>query len=115
MANEEWGRVNNLGQSGVGQAEGPVMSQFRNGVFQLALRASQAAAVLGISETHLRQLVSEGKVHKPFRLGRNLVLFDAACLESDWDRMKEEAQALIPAITVGEAEQRSNPWDDVLL
>jgi hypothetical protein len=90
------------------------MSRFRDGIYPLALRASQAAAMLGISESQLRQWVMEGKVHKPYRVRKNVVLFDAVTLASDWDRMKDEAEALIPAIAPGEAGEAPNPWDDVL-
>ena len=97
-----------------GLAQGCVMSRFRDGIYPLALRASQAAAMLGVSESQLRQWVIEGKVHKPYRVRKNVVLFDAVTLASDWDRMKEEADALIPAIGQGETEEAPNPWDDVL-
>jgi hypothetical protein len=90
------------------------MSRFRDGIYPLALRASQAAAMLGISESQLRQWVMEGKVHKPYRVRKNVVLFDAVTLESDWDRMKDEANASMPAIAPGEIEEAPNPWDDVL-
>jgi hypothetical protein len=90
------------------------MSRFRDGLFPLALRASQAAAMLGVSESQLRQWVFEGKVHKPYRLRKNVVLFDAVTLASDWDRMKDEAEALMPAVEPAEAEEVPNPWDDVL-
>ena len=90
------------------------MSRFRDGIYPLALRASQAAAMLGISESQLRQWVMEGKVHKPYRVRRNVVLFDAATLASDWDRMKDEADIGIPAIAATETEEGANPWDDVL-
>jgi hypothetical protein len=90
------------------------MSRFRDGLFPLALRASQAAAMLGVSESQLRQWVFEGRVHKPYRLRKNVVLFDAVTLASDWDRMKDEAEALMPAVEPAEAEEVPNPWDDVL-
>ena len=90
------------------------MSRFRDGIYPLALRASQAAAMLGISESQLRQWVMEGKVHKPYRVRKNVVLFDAVTLASDWDRMKEEADAVTPVIALGEIEEVPNPWDDVL-
>ena len=90
------------------------MSRFRDGIYPLALRASQAAAMLGISESQLRQWVVEGKVHKPYRVRKNVVLFDAVTLASDWDRMKDEADASMPAIAPGETEEVPNPWDDVL-
>ncbi len=90
------------------------MSHFREGGYPLALRASQAAAMLGVSESQLRQWVIEGKVRKPYRLRKNVVLFDALTLASDWDRMKEEAESLIPAVASMEPEEGHNPWDDVL-
>jgi MerR HTH family regulatory protein len=90
------------------------MSHFREGAYPLALRASQAAAMLGVSESQLRQWVVEGKVHKPYRLRKNVVLFDALTLASDWDRMKEEAVSFIPALASMETEEGPNPWDDVL-
>ena len=90
------------------------MSRFRDGVYPLALRASQAAAMLGVSESQLRQWVMEGKVHKPYRLRKNVVLFDALTLASDWDRMKEEAEVAMPVLLRTEIEEERNPWDDVL-
>ncbi|MGB0085333.1 MAG: hypothetical protein WBP94_08190 [Rhodomicrobiaceae bacterium] len=90
------------------------MSRFRDGMYPLALRASQAAAMLGVSESQLRQWVIEGKVHRPYRLRKNVVLFDAVTLASDWDRMKEEAEALMPAIEPVAVDEPANPWDDVL-
>jgi hypothetical protein len=70
--------------------------------------------MLGVSESQLRQWVVEGKVHKPYRLRKNVVLFDALTLASDWDRMKEEAVSFIPALASMETEEGPNPWDDVL-
>ena len=90
------------------------MSRFRDGIYPLALRASQAAAMLGVSESQLRAWVIEGKVHKPYRLRKNVVLFDALTLAGDWDRMKEEAELSIPALALTETEEKRNPWDDVL-
>jgi hypothetical protein len=90
------------------------MSRFRDGIYPLALRASQAAATLGVSESQLRQWVMEGKVHKPYHVRKNIVLFDAATLAGDWDRMKEEANALMPAIAPGEIDEPPNLWDDIL-
>ncbi len=90
------------------------MSHVHDRTYPLALRTSQAAAMLGVSESQLRQWVTEGKVHKPYRLRKNVVLFDALTLASDWDRMKEEAESLIPASRVSETDEGSNPWDDVL-
>ena len=37
---------------------------------------------------------------KPYRLRKNVVLFDVLTLASDWDRMKEEAEAAFPVLTV---------------
>ena len=90
------------------------MSHFREGAYPLALRASQAAAMLGVSESQLRQWVVEGKVHKPYRLRKNVVLFDALTLANDWDRMKDEAEAMIPALALTETQEEHNPWDEVL-
>ena len=70
--------------------------------------------MLGVSESQLRQWVIEGKVHKPYRLRKNVVLFDALTLASDWDRMKEEAELSIPAHAPEKTEMERNPWDDVL-
>jgi hypothetical protein len=90
------------------------MSHFRDGIFPLALRASQAAAMLGVSESQLRQWVIDKKIHKPYRVHKNVVLFDAATLAADWDRIKQEADASIPAASVEEIEEGPNPWDGVL-
>ena len=70
--------------------------------------------MLGVSESQLRQWVIEGKVHRPYRLRKNVVLFDALTLASDWDRMKEEAEEAIPALAPTETEEERNPWDEVL-
>ena len=70
--------------------------------------------MLGISESQLRQWVIEGKVHQPYRLRKNVVLFDAVTLASDWDRMKDEADASTSIVAAGEMEEGSNPWDEVL-
>ena len=70
--------------------------------------------MLGVSESQLREWVIEGKVHKPYRLRKNVVLFDALTLASDWDRMKEEVELSIPALALTETEEKRNPWDDVL-
>ena len=64
--------------------------------------------MLGVSESQLRQWVIEGKVHKPYRLRKNVVLFDALTLASDWDRMKEEAEAAFPVLMVAGTRQ-ANP------
>jgi len=90
------------------------MSRFCDGVYPLALRASQAAAMLGISESQLRQWVLEGRIHKPYRVRKNVVLFDAVTLAGDWDRMKENAETSTPMTGASETEEAPNPWDDVL-
>ncbi|KAI95778.1 hypothetical protein T281_03760 [Rhodomicrobium udaipurense JA643] len=65
-----------------------------------------------MSESQLRQWVSEGKVHRPYRLRKNVVLFDAATLATDWDRMKEEAEGSFTLNPAPEIER--NPWDEAL-
>jgi hypothetical protein len=91
------------------------MSRIGDVAVPLALRASQAAAKLGVSESQLRKWVTEGKVHRPYRCGRTIVLFDAANLAADWDRMKEEAEGLFRATEdVACGEKEGNPWDAVL-
>ena len=90
------------------------MPRFRDGIYPLALRAAQAAAMLGVSESLLRLWVSEGKVHRPYRLRKNVVLFDAVTLAADWDRMKAEVEFSISSADMSEAEQGTNAWDEVL-
>jgi hypothetical protein len=90
------------------------MSRIRDRFYPLALRTSQAAAMLGVSESQLRQWVIEGKVHKPYHVRKNVVLFDAATLASDWDRMKEEVGASISGNSASETDKGANPWDGVL-
>ena len=90
------------------------MSRVQGGIHPLALRAAQAAAMLGVSESQLRQWVIEGKVHRPYRVRKNVVLFDATTLAADWDRMKDEADALVPANGAHKTDEEPNPWDDIL-
>ncbi len=90
------------------------MFQSRNGIFPLAVRAKRAAAMLDVSENTLREWVDEGKVHKPFTVRKRVVLYDAATLASDWERLKEEAEASDLAAGADETEEGPNPWDDVL-
>jgi DNA-binding transcriptional MerR regulator len=90
------------------------MSRVQGGIHPLALRASQAAAMLGVSESQLRQWVIEGKVHRPYRVRKNVVLFDAQTLAADWDRIKDEADAAFPANGASDAKEEPNPWDDIL-
>ena len=70
--------------------------------------------MFGVSESQLCLWVSEGKVHPPYRLRKNVVLFDAVTLAADWDRMKEEAEASILVSDVTETDEGQNPWDRVL-
>lgn len=71
--------------------------------------------MLGVSERQLRQWVAEGIIHRPYRVRKNVVLFDAVTLASDWDRMKDRAE-----LDFGSAETNErpvlaeNPWDDLL-
>ena len=90
------------------------MSRYRDGPFPLALRASQAAAMLGISENQLRDWVDEGKVHKPYRVRKKIVLFDAAALANDWDRIKDELLAVVRQDADFEEKEGPNPWDEVI-
>lgn len=91
------------------------MTRLHDRSYPLALRASQAAAMLGVSESQLRQWVAEGKVHKPYRVRKNVVLFDATTLANDWDRMKDEAEVGFATAGAGEPPAAAaNPWDDLL-
>ena len=90
------------------------MPRLSDGIYPLALRSSQAADMLGVSESQLRLWVSEGKVHPPYRLRKNVVLFDAVTLAADWDRMKEHAEATLPEIAADESGEEPNPWDEAL-
>jgi len=86
------------------------MPRLRDGIYPLALRSSQAAAMLGVSESQLRQWVAEGKVHRPYHVRKNVVLFDAVTLAADWDRMKAEAGLPVPAMEMNEEGQDSPPF-----
>ncbi len=90
------------------------MPRLSDGIYPLALRSSQAAAMLGVSESQLRLWVSEGKVHRPYHVRKNVVLFDTVTLAADWDRMKVEAEVSVPPMAMNEAGQGTNPWDEVL-
>lgn len=69
----------------------------------LAVRAPQAAAMLGISESKLRALVAEGRVRPPIEIDR-VRLFDVETLRHDWQALRDAALA----------DDGPNPWDDVL-
>lgn len=79
----------------------------------LALRSSQAAAALGVSEGLLRVWVAEGIVHKPFRVRKNVVLFDANALATDWDRIKEQAEQGYELSNSNKLAQ-VNEWDELI-
>lgn len=83
-------------------------------IWPLALRASQAAAALGVSENQLRQWVSEGLVHRPYRVRKHVVLFDAVRLAEDWDRIKLQATSKDGAVNGTDKDTEINPWDAVL-
>jgi len=68
----------------------------------LAVRAPQAAAMLGISESKLRALVAEGRVRPPVELDR-VRLFDVDQLRADWANLRDAAMA----------ENGPNPWDEI--
>jgi hypothetical protein len=87
---------------------GYVLAPIRNPPF--ALRASQAAAELGVSESQLRQWVEDGVVHRPYRVRPHIVLFDAVELAHDWERIKGAAAEMqAPGVA-----SKRNPWDEVL-
>jgi MerR HTH family regulatory protein len=90
------------------------MPRFSDGIYPLALRCSQAAAMLGVSESQLRLWVREGKIHPPYRLRKNVVLFDAVTLAADWDRMKAETEIPFHLIGADEPREEPNPWDKAL-
>jgi predicted site-specific integrase-resolvase len=69
---------------------------------RIALRHKDAAIALGISESTLRTLVSEGKIHAPYRIKPHVVLFDAGRLRSDWEALKAAA-----------TNEDTNEWDDL--
>jgi len=68
----------------------------------LAVRAPQAAAMLGISESKLRALVAEGRVRPPIEIDR-VRLFDVDQLRADWASLRDAALT----------ETGPNPWDDI--
>jgi hypothetical protein len=78
-------------------------------VAPLAVRHRDAATMLGISEAELRNWVKEGRVHRPYTVKGNVVLFDVARLQDDWERLKRNTAA-----TDAEEDDGENPWDVVL-
>lgn len=57
---------------------------------RLAVRYEDAARMIGISESMLRDLVYQGKIHAPIQLSKNVVLFDVATLAQDWQSIRRE-------------------------
>lgn len=91
------------------------MSRLHDHGYPLALRASQAAAMLGISESLLRTWVAEGLIHKPYHVRKSVVLFDVTTLANDWDRLKLQAELGYDAKTTSELPEKAvNPWDALL-
>lgn len=78
--------------------------------FPLALRYRDAAASLGVSPSELRAMVDEGLIHRPYLLKKRVVLFDAAQLADDWDRIKSNVR---PEENAVEDEGRSI-WDKLI-
>lgn len=70
----------------------------------IAVRATDAAAMLGVSQGTLRSWIAEGRIRPPYSLGPRLQLFDVEQLAEDWEKLKSE----IPA------EASPNPWDEVV-
>jgi hypothetical protein len=68
----------------------------------LAVRAPEAAAMLGISESKLRGLVADGRVRPPIEIDR-VRLFDVEQLRADWGSLRDAALAYDGA----------NPWDEI--
>ncbi len=68
----------------------------------LAVRAPEAAAMLGISESKLRALVADGRVRPPLEIDR-LRLFDVDQLRADWASLRDAALA----------DHGPNPWDEI--
>lgn len=65
--------------------------------------------MLGVSEGLLRIWAAEGIVHKPFRVRKNVVLFDAYTLAADWEPIKAQAKQGFE-----EPPAKHIPWDDLL-
>jgi hypothetical protein len=68
----------------------------------VAVRAPQAAAMLGVSESKLRALVAEGRIRPPIEIDR-VRLFDVEQLRADWASLRDAALA----------DDGPNPWDDI--
>ncbi len=70
----------------------------------IAVRRTEAATLLGISERTLDAWINEGKVHKPYKVSPRIVLFDVDRLRADWARMRDEA-----------SKEEHNEWGDIHL
>ncbi len=68
----------------------------------LAVRAPEAAAMLGISESKLRALVAEARIRPPVMID-GLRLFDTDQLRADWASLRDAALA----------DDGANPWDEI--
>jgi hypothetical protein len=75
----------------------------RMAIQPVAVRATQAAAMLGICESKLRAMVAEGRIRPPVRID-GMQLFDVETLRDDWQALRDAAMA----------ETGPNPWDEVL-
>lgn len=73
----------------------------------LAVRYPDAAAMLGISVSELKNWVQAGLVRKPLSPKTNVVLFDVAGLIEDW-------QALKARLEDADDDGGVNEWDEVL-
>ncbi|MBC8049450.1 MAG: hypothetical protein H7X92_04790 [Chitinophagales bacterium] len=67
-----------------------------------------------MSESQLRQWVDEGLVHRPYRVRKHVVLFDAARLAEDWDKIKLQAISQDSRSDQRGSDFGDNPWDAVL-
>jgi hypothetical protein len=80
------------------------MARTRAHVEPLAVRYPEAAAMLGVSASTLREWVSTGRVRPPYQVADRIQLFDVDQLREDWDKLKSGAGA----------DDGENPWDEVL-
>jgi hypothetical protein len=67
--------------------------------FPIAVRPKDAAAMLGISESLLEELVRDRKLRPPVKVpGHRVSLFGYRQLVEDWEAMSQRAE-------------EANPWD----
>jgi hypothetical protein len=81
------------------------MAKNRPIIQPFAVRAEDAAAMLGISTSYLAELVKEGRIRPPYRIAQRVLLFDVERLREDWDKLKSAAASA----------DAPNPWDEVLV